>query len=194
MQILDQFTQLEAELEARRRQFAFYRESLLTSDSSAESLPLGELADFKYGLTASAADSGKYRFLRITDITASGKLSPSAAKYVDIDDSARAYVVEPGDLLMARTGATFGKTMLAIGGEPSIYASFLIRIRFTRPDILPAYYWHFAQSSLYWSQADAMVSTGGQPQFNANVLKLVLVPVPSLNLDPPMVIVEGAVF
>lgn len=46
--------------------------------------------------------------------------------------------------------------------------------------MLPAYYWHFAQSDLYWSQANAMVSTGGQPQFNANVLKLVEVPVPPI--------------
>jgi type I restriction enzyme S subunit len=185
VRILDQFTQLEAELEAeleaRRRQFAFYRESLLTSDTSCESLPLGELAEFKYGFTAIAANSGRYRFLRITDITASGKLSPTKPKYVDIDDSSRAYIVEPGDLLMARTGATFGKTMLATRDEPSVYASFLIRIRFTRSEILPAYYWHFAQSNLYWSQANAMVSTGGQPQFNANVLKLVQVPVPPLE-------------
>ena len=54
----------------------------------------------------------------------------------------------------------------------------LIRIRFTKPVMLPAYYWHFAQSNLYWDQANALVSTGGQPQFNANVLKLVKVPVP----------------
>ena len=47
--------------------------------------------------------------------------------------------------------------------------------------MLPAYYWHFAQSDLYWNQANALVSTGGQPQFNANVLKLIKVPVPSLD-------------
>jgi type I restriction enzyme, S subunit len=142
---------------------------------------MGEIADFTYGLTASAQDEGEFRFLRITDINARGKLSPGGAKYVSAAHGTRDYIVEPGDLLMARTGATFGKTMLVTSREPAVYASFLIRIRFREPNVLPAYYWHFAQSNLYWSQANAMVSTGGQPQFNANVLKLVRVPVPPIE-------------
>jgi len=142
VRILDLFSQLEAELEAeleaRRRQMAFYRSSLFSGTSSDSVLPLGELADFKYGLTASAAESGRYRFLRITDITSAGKLSPDGAKYVDVADAATDYVVQPGDLLMARTGATYAKTMMVGLAEPAVYASFLIRIRFRRPDILPA--------------------------------------------------------
>lgn len=189
--VLDQFaeleaeleTVLEAELEARRLQHEFFRNQLLTLPGAegVRTVPMGELADFKYGFTASAADAGEYRFLRITDITQWGKLSPDGAKFVPSSTAVREYVVEPGDLLMARTGATFGKTMLVSSGEPAVYASFLIRIRFKDPNVLPAYYWHFAQSNLYWSQANAMVSTGGQPQFNANALKLVEVPVPPID-------------
>ncbi|MGE9808106.1 restriction endonuclease subunit S [Janibacter sp. G1551] len=185
VRVLDQFTQLEAELEAeleaRRRQYAFYVNSLLVPQGNVESVPLGELAEFKYGYTAKAVDAGSYRFLRITDITPQGKLSQAGAKYVDTASPSSDYVVEPGDLLMARTGATYGKTMLVTAGAPAIYASFLIRIRFKRSNVLPSYYWHFAQSDLYWSQANALVSTGGQPQFNANVLKLVQIPVPPIE-------------
>ena len=185
VRILDLFQSLEAELEAelekRRQQYAYYRDQLLTfPEAEVRRIPLGELADFKYGFTASAAESGDYRFLRITDITPWGKLSPEGAKYVERSAGADDYLVQPGDLLMARTGATYGKTMLVSSSEPAVYASFLIRIRFKQPNVFPAYYWHFAQSTLYWSQANAMVSTGGQPQFNANVLRLIEVPVPSL--------------
>ncbi|WP_138442993.1 restriction endonuclease subunit S [Sinomonas susongensis] len=198
VRILDHFAELEAELEAelqseleaRRRQYAFYRDELLTSSEhrGVRKIPLGQLADFKYGFTASAANTGAYRFLRITDITPWGQLSADGAKYVEPSSTAREYVVEPGDLLMARTGATYGKTMLVGSDEPpAVYASFLIRIRFKQPNVLPAYYWHFAQSDLYWSQARAMVSTGGQPQFNANVLKLVEIPVPSVEEQERMV-------
>ena len=148
---------------------------------------LGDVADFRYGFTASAQDSGDYRFLRITDINERGKLSPDGAKYVEASDEALDYIVKPGDLLMARTGATYGKTMLVTSDEPAVYASFLIRIRFTKPVMLPAYYWHFAQSNLYWDQANALVSTGGQPQFNANVLKLVKVPVPPVEVQHEIV-------
>lgn len=47
--------------------------------------------------------------------------------------------------------------------------------------LLPGFYWHFAQSSAYWSQAESLVSRGGQPQFNANVLKLIRLPIPPLD-------------
>lgn len=82
---------------------------------------------------------------------------------------------------MARTGGTFGKTMLVDFDDPAVYASFLIRIRLDERVMLPAFYWHFAQSELYWRQARAKVSQGGQPQFNANVLKTVVVPAPALD-------------
>jgi len=86
-----------------------------------------------------------------------------------------------GDVLMARTGATFGKTVLIANDEPAVYASYLIKIGLKQDIILPEYYWHFAQSRFYWEQANRLVSGGGQQQFNANVLKTVQVPVPSLE-------------
>jgi type I restriction enzyme S subunit len=185
VRILDQFTQLEAELEAeleaRARQYAHYRSALIGSDPETPTVSLGEIADFKYGFTAKAETTGSHRFIRITDIGANGKLSPEGAKFVSAGDAAQEYVVKAGDLLMARTGATYGKTMLFEASDPAVYASFLIRIRFNRERMLPAYYWHFAQSREYWDQANALVSRGGQPQFNANVLRLVRVPVPSLD-------------
>jgi len=142
---------------------------------------LSDLANFKYGYTASAAPVGEYRFIRITDINANGKLSLNDAKFVAATDDMTEYLVKAGDLLMARTGATYGKTMLVEEDLDAVYASFLIRIRLNESEILPGYYWHFAQSGDYWQQADALVSTGGQPQFNANVLKTIQLPVPPLK-------------
>ena len=189
VRILDQFseletdleTELEAERKARRRQYAFYRDQLLTQSAGTTMTTLGDIAELKYGYTASAEAAGDYRFLRITDISPSGKLLPDRARFVPASPSSRDYIVQVGDLLMARTGATYGKTMLVSTDEPAVFASFLIRIRFKQPNVLPAYYWHFSQSDLYWAQARGLVSTGGQPQFNGNALKLVEVPVPSLE-------------
>ena len=45
------------------------------------------------------------------------------------------------------------------------------------------YYWHYSQSSLYWDQANNLVSTGGQPQFNANALGRVKIKVPSIAIQ-----------
>jgi len=185
VKVLDTFSkleaELEAELEARRKQYTFYRDQLLTSSDRIRWAKVGEISNLSYGFTAKAADEGEYRFIRITDITENGKLSPEGAKFVDSSNGAGEYVVEPGDVLMARTGATFGKTVLIENDKPAVYASFLIRIRVKHDEVLPAYYWHFAQSTQYWQQANNLVSRGGQPQFNANVLKDIRIPVPPIE-------------
>jgi len=141
---------------------------------------LGEVCEFKYGFTDIAKDSGSARFVRITDINENGKLRDIDCKYIDLIEDNKVYLVSKGDLLMARTGATYGKTMLFNEDYPAVYASFLIRIRFKALNIIPAYYWHFSQSMLYWNQANRLVGGGAQPQFNANVLKTVQIPIPPL--------------
>ena len=82
---------------------------------------------------------------------------------------------------MARTGATFGKTLYVPDNNPAVYASFLIKITLDNNKILNRFYWHFAQSNLYWDQANKLVSTGGQPQFNTGAVSRVMVPLPSLE-------------
>lgn len=148
---------------------------------------MSELAETRYGYTTKAAEVGDYRFLRITDITAWGKISTEGAKNVAYEDAAKEFVVRPGDLLMARTGATYGKTTLVDSNEPAIFASYLVRIRFREQALLPEFYWHFAQSSHYWAQVNALVSKGGQPQFNANALNFVRVPVPPIRQQKEIV-------
>ena len=184
--ILDKFTQLEqelnAELETRRKQYDFYLNHLMGFEGNeVEWKTLGEIAEFKYGFTDKAKDKGNVRFVRITDINEYGKLRDNDYKYIDLTAENEEYILSKGDLLMARTGATFGKAMLFNENYPAVYASFLIRIRFIGEIILPDYYWHFSQSSLYWNQAYELVGGGAQPQFNANALKAVKIPIPPLS-------------
>ena len=61
---------------------------------------------------------------------------------------------------------------------PAIYAGFLIKLSLDKALVTSKYYWHFAQSDLFWGQANKLVSGGGQPQFNANALKQVKLPIP----------------
>lgn len=87
---------------------------------------------------------------------------------------------------MARTGATYGKTLFIDTDETSAYASFLIKIT-PSEKLNSRYYWHFSKSELYWRQANNLVSKAGQPQFNANSLKNVKLPVPSLEIQSRIV-------
>lgn len=192
VRVLDTFTELKTELTAelktelmaRKKQYSYYREQLLCfNESEVEWKTLGEVGKFTYGYATKAKDIGNARFVRISDIDINGKLKAEGKKYVDVSDENSKYILAKNDLLMARTGATYGKTMIFEEDYSAIYAGFLIKLRLDNSLINPKYYWHFAQSNLFWDQAKKLMSGGGQPQFNANVLKLVKLPIPYPN-DP----------
>lgn len=170
--------ELEAELEARLAQYAHYRTRTLASQGAE--VALGDVADFQYGLTASSSDEGEYRFVRITDIAETGTLRFGDEKRVDVVDPTT--VLRHGDILVARTGNSFGKTLYVPANiEPAVFASFLIRVQIDESRLMPRYYWHFAQSDEYWRQADLLVSRAGQPQFNPNALKRITFSLPSIQ-------------
>jgi type I restriction enzyme M protein len=153
---------------------------------------VGELAKPEYGFTVSAADTGNARLVRITDIAPDGTLRKQQAKYLTLTDDARSSLLEHGDILVARTGATYGKTMLFAEEYPAVFASFLIRLKFSADRVLPNYYWVFAQSDNYWTQANSLMTGGGQPQFNGNALKKIKVPLPSIPTQKAIVAEIGA--
>lgn len=178
VRVLDAFTELTAELTARRKQYKHYRELLLNFETSVRWMTLGDIGSFTYGYVAKAKERGDVRFVRITDIDTTGRIIPDNPKYVDLNAENEKFLLAKGDLLMARTGATFGKTMIFNEDYPAIYAGFLIKLSLDSRTVDPKYYWHFSQSSLFWDQANMLVSGGGQPQFNANALKQITLPIP----------------
>lgn len=203
VKILDKFTELEATLEAtleaelalRKRQYQYYRDFLLDFDNQIMGgiadgykgrlkdvvwKTLGEVGKFTYGYIAKAQDAGTARFIRISDINANGKLIPNGEKYIDVLPECKKYLLKKNDLLMARTGATYGKTMIFSEDYPAVYAGFLIKLDFDKNILIPKYYWHFAQGELFWRQANKLVSGGGQPQLNANALKMIKIPIPPI--------------
>ena len=96
-------------------------------------------------------------------------------------DEAKKSVLRYGDLVMARTGATYGKTMFFESEYPSVFASFLIKITPNKEKLINRYYWHFTKTPLYWEQANKLVTTGGQPQFNTPAIKQVKIPIPPIE-------------
>lgn len=56
VRILDHFTELEAELEARRRQYHHYRQTLLTFGSDVQRVPLGKVLNLRAGKFIAASD------------------------------------------------------------------------------------------------------------------------------------------
>ena len=70
---------------------------------------IAELTKPEYGFTEKAEDQGDTRFIRITDISEDGMLRSEEPKFITLTSEAQESVLEKGDILVARTGATYGK-------------------------------------------------------------------------------------
>lgn len=189
--ILDNFVlelkeKLTLELNLRKKQYECYASELFLK-TNAKQYIMEELAEFVYGYTDKAKENGNIRFIRITDINEQGYLKNEDIKYIDLNDEAKKSLLKKGDLVMARTGATYGKTLYFDSEKPSVYASFLIRIIPNNEILLNKYYWHFTKTHLYWEQAKKLVTTGGQPQFNTPAIKKVKVPIPTIEKQEKIV-------
>ncbi len=132
----------------------------------------------QYGYTATSSQDfdGPY-YLRITDIQ-SGKVDWDSVPRCEIakEDIAK-YLLKPGDIVFARSGATAGKSFLIKDCPKSVFASYLIRVQ-TSSEVLPDYLYAFFNSKDYW---DNLVTRGNaQPNANAQVLGNVTFPLPPL--------------
>lgn len=162
------------------------REPSISSDTEISMMRLGDIAEFQYGYTESAKDTGDIKFIRITDIDDYGLISNQTERYIDNFKNVNDFLLNKNDILVARTG-TFGKTTIFESDEKAVFASYLIRIKLNTNIILPKYYWCFARTSFYWEQANSLVGGTSQPQFNANVLCDIKIPIPSLEIQEEIV-------
>jgi type I restriction enzyme M protein len=153
-----------------------------------EIIELDKICKPEYGYSESAKNNGEYRYIRITDISEDGLLKYDEIKYVDLNEKSKKYILKKGDVLVARTGATYGKTLYFDEEIKAIFAGYLIRLNFRKEQINSNFYWIFSQSSNYRKQKNELVQGGGQPQFNANAIKHIKVPLPSLEIQEKIVV------
>ena len=106
------------------------------------------LSKLEYGSGAAACEyDGKTRYVRITDIDNEGNLGMDVVSPNSVDDK---YLLNDGDVLFARTGATVGKTYLyRSSAGRCIYAGFLIRVVPNQKIIRPDYLYYFTKSPQY---------------------------------------------
>ncbi len=161
------------ELFQSKLQETFANGKLKIDNGEWEEKKLGEVASVEYGYTDQSTMKGDYRYIRITDIDQNGELIITNKKYIKYSKGIERFVLDDNDLLMARTGATFAKVLLYKDYEISVFASYLIKIKFTEK-IENALYWYFAKTRDYWQQANTLSSGAAQPHFNGVALKKVI--------------------
>ena len=146
-------------------------------------VPLLSLADIaesvRYGYTASASDREVGpKFLRITDIVPP-QINWASVPYCEIDEKNLAkFSLDIGDIVIARTGATVGYAKLIRDNEPSVFASYLVRIRVDPEKADPGYIGRIVESEVYKRFVLSRVGGAAQPNANAKVLSSFRLPIP----------------
>lgn len=121
----------------------------------------------QYGFTASGSQDEKIgpKYIRITDIQ-DDKIDWQNVPYCHCKKIDK-YLLVNGDVLVARIGATTGKTVLFNYNEKAVFASYLIRIRPNPNKLNPIYLTYFSQTNFYWDQIK--LQKGGRLKGGINV-------------------------
>lgn len=137
----------------------------------------------QYGYTESANYNNiGPKFLRITDIQ-NDNVNWSTVPYCQITQQDKEkYLLQNGDIVFARTGATVGKSFLINNlQEEAVFASYLIKVSLNKDLLLPLFVKYFFKSNLYWNQITDKQTGAGQPNVNGTKLGQLHIIYPSLN-------------
>lgn len=174
----------------RHEYFAPSSNGRLDCDQTSQSMPshwrlasMGEICTrIHYGYTASADKSiDSVRMVRITDIQG-GRVEWKNVPGCSISESdLPKYALQNGDILIARTGGTIGKSFLVKDVElKAVFASYLIRLQ--PGDLVdPSFLRMYCDSGLYWRQLYEGSKGTGQPNVNGQTLSKLVVPLPPLG-------------
>ena len=138
----------------------------------------------QYGANESG---GKYtndsvRYIRITDICADGSLKNDENNQYLSEKVASDYVLNDGDVLLARSGGTVGKSFLyhAEYGA-SAFAGYLIKADCNRDKLLPEFLVYYTQSSLYDIWKNMIFVQATIQNIGANKYSNLEIPIPPVD-------------
>ena len=173
--ILDSFTlltaELTAELTARKKQYEFYRNKLLTFDNNIKIVPLADIADIGTGSsnTNEGLEEGKYPFYVRSQ-------EPLRKNEYEYDETA---IITAGD------GVGVGKVFHYVEGKYALHQR-AYRIHINTPDVLPRYYFHYMRLA-FLPYIQKTMFQGSVASIRRPMLNQFPVPVPSLDVQKRLV-------
>jgi len=189
--ILDQFTELKAELEAelvaRRKQLIYCSENLCTKDGdrSYEKKELGEIATLIRGrrfVKDDIKDSGVPAIHYGEIYTKYNIKAYKASSYLDAEQANKLRKVKPGDIVMVAAGETIediGKSVAWLGEEEIVIHDACIGIssKLADPEFLAFYFDTFE----FRSQLNERITSSKISAISPDKLSTTLVPLPKLD-------------
>jgi type I restriction enzyme S subunit len=145
-----------------------------------------ECTDLKYGTSKPACDNGRYKYLRMGNISINGELDLTDLKTIDIpDEEVDKYLVRFGDILFNRTNSLdlIGKTCMFDLDEPMIIAGYIIRVKLSdsvSPRFIAKMFNLPSMKLLLKKMAKGAVN---QANINSKELASIKIPLPPLPLQ-----------
>ena len=205
VEILDKFTQLEAqleaellaELEARRKQYAYYRDQLLNFSQypplnvNIEWKTLGEVCDYirgiTYSKTAETTDSCGWKVLRANNITLETRtLNFDEVKRVKSATRIREnQMLYRGDILIcAGSGSKdhIGKTAYIDHNMDCTFGGFMGVLRVTAENTVSSrFLFHYIGSSVFINYLKTTLKSSTINNLNAGIINPFPIPIPPLS-------------
>lgn len=198
VKILDKFTELEAELALRKRQYRYYRDFLLDFDNQIGGgiadgykgrlkdvvwKTLGEVFDLKNGYTPSKSnkeywENGSIPWFRMEDIRENSRILDNSLKHIS-KSAVKGGKLFPAKSIMMSTTATIGKHALIKVNYISNQqlTNFTIKDEFKDAlDINFAFYYFF----IIAEQSKKLINTSSLPIISMKELKKLKIPIPPL--------------
>ena len=204
VKLLDNFTELTAELIAeltaelalRKKQYNFYRDSLLNfdqNDRDVEWKTIGmigdvtKLAGFEFTKYVTYVETGKIIALR--GLNVKGKLDLTDVKYLDGSDLTKLErsKLYKDDILFTYVG-TVGQVALVDCDDKYYLAPNVARIRFDKEVVDPAYIRYFFQTEYFMrKQIEKYAKTSSMKNLTMENIRKFQVPIPPLETQAKIV-------
>ncbi len=192
VRILDHFTELTAELTAeliaRKKQYEYYRDKMLSYDESTQHYMLGDiavvtkLAVFEFTKYVKYSNTGHIIALRGLNVK-NGKLDLSDVKYVDQSDFSKLdrSKLHIGDMLFTYVG-TIGQVALIDEEDKYYLAPNVALIRVNKEIMLPEYMKYYFQSGQFWkTQILRLLQSSSMQNIPMEKIRKFVIPVPTLS-------------
>ena len=191
VRILDNFTELTAELTARKKQYAYYRDKLLTHSSETKICKLADvcesIADGDH-MPPPKADDG-IPFITISNITEQNKINFSNTMFVPssyYDALADKRKPHSGDILYTVVGS-YGIPVCIEQDTKFVFQRHIAILR-PRSEIIKArYMFHAMQSGAFKAQADKAAKGAAQKTIGLSSLAEMTLPVPDMCIQERLI-------
>ncbi|OUQ37821.1 restriction endonuclease subunit S [Faecalibacterium sp. An121] len=190
VRILDHFTELTTELTeeltARKKQYEYYRDALLTFTDTTPLAILGEvavvtkLAGFEFTKYVKYSDSGNTIALRGLNVK-NGRLDLTDVKYIDASDFSKLTrsKLHVGDMLFTYVG-TIGQVALIDAEDKYYLAPNVALIRSVDKRLNPQYMRYYFQSNNFWkTQINKLLQSSSMQNIPMEKIRKFVIPLPS---------------